>query len=92
MAHALPQYEEVSFRDSGKVLKAIQETIARYRVLATQLADEPTVKTAGKLTIAKCDCLESIVEEMDNARKTIKIWTRTPETSDGLDPRVPRPF
>ena len=71
----LPSYEEILYKDSGKVLRAIQEIIDRPEVLALLGLDTSTVVVGSGRTAHST--LGLIVEEIENAAKTSNIIPKT---------------
>ncbi len=85
----LPQYEEVRYKDSAKVLKDIHEIIAQQPGLVIQLTESgsPLIDAVGQTVRST---LNRIEEVMSNAPTTKKTWTPRPAEADAMDPRGER--
>ncbi len=82
----LPQLEEVRYRDSAKVLKDIQEAIARH-VEKVTLNWEKAIGAQEPSGSIAADTLAEIVGVMDDAAKTTKIWAPRASEAYAMDPR-----
>ncbi len=79
----LPQSEEIRFRDSGKVLRDIQEILGRPQVGPTPL----TAKDSGIVAARNSDTVKLISEVIENAPTTAKIHAKRSAPPNGLDTR-----
>ncbi len=83
----LAQYEEIRYKDSGRVLKAIREIIDRHEELVTPLLGSvsPAGDEYGRIAV---NTLSHIREEIDNAPTSKKIWVATKAAGEiPVDPR-----
>ena len=75
----------VRFRDPNELLSCIVMLLETYEEVSAARLLQPVSKRSGEQSALRIELVQSIKEEMGNARKTTKVFAKNIQAADAVD-------